>query len=393
MWNLVGVAGLSWVSLLLTTTSAGTAVGSISLVAGGGGPGHGGDGGPAVTAQLTFPEDCETDLGGIVYVAEDGRIRKIAADGVITTFAGGGPPGALGEGGPATGSDVWPAALAVDATGTLYVADFNPSHPRVLAILPDGTLHRIAGTGEGPGYSGDGGIATDARIGQPLSLALTGDAVYFTDAQSGAVRRVDFATRRITAVSQLAGSYEIAAGPDGALYASSLTTQSIVALGRDGQVRPVAGVGSAGFSGDGGPATSAALAAPVALAVDAVGRLFVSDADNHRIRRIDVDGTIATIAGTGVEGVTGDGGPALAATLVFPRGLGIDAAGALCIADTGGGVVRSIDGAAAPRAPTIVTIPATGSPLTGLSLSAVCIAVGASLVVLARLRRQQRPVA
>ena len=157
---------------------------------------------------------------------------------------------------------------------------------------------------------------------------------------------------------------------------------------------PVAGTGSAGFSGDGGPATAGMLDRPVALAVDAAGSVFVSDGGNNRVRRIDTAGTITTIAGTGVEGNSGDGGPATEATITFPQGLGVDPAGSLCIADTGGGVVRSIEAAAAPTPlrdvpalpeppPTTVpstTVPAPTDDLPETGQSPIGVAVAAALV-------------
>ena len=392
MGKVVRVVALTGLLVLVMTAQASAAPGDITLVAGRGGPGHGGDGGAAVAAQLTFPEDCEFGPGGVTYVAEDLHIRRIGPDGVISTFNTG----------------VWPFGLAVDADGTVYVADANPTSPRIVTITPDGVLRRIAGTGQGPGFSGDGGPATEAQMGQPGSLALTKDAVYFADAVSGGVRRVDLATGTIDSVPQLAHIQKIAAGPDGTLYGISFGTNMIVALGTDGDVRPFAGNGTAGFSGDGGPATSAALDNPLALAVDAAGTVFVSDANNRRIRRIGVDGIITTIAGTGGQGVTGDGGPAIAATLVFPRGLGVAPAGGLCVADTGGGVVRSISGAAAPTPPiTTVTpvvtpeepttqplptaIPATGSDLTPVNVGAAFLMSGAIAVLVAGVgvRRRQ----
>jgi sugar lactone lactonase YvrE len=384
MWKairiLTAVAGV----IVVPIGVAGAAEGEIWLVAGGGGNGHGGDGGLATTAQLAGTTDCELAPDGVVYVAEEDRVRRIGTDGVITTLIGSREAGER---------PMWPSALAVDANGVLYIgdsyvpADFSsPGGPRVLSVTPSGVAEHIAGQGHGLGYSGDGGPAGQAEIGQPLSLTLTGDALYFTDPQREIVRRVDLQTRIISTVPELAGAYEIAAGPSGEIYASSLTSHSIWVLETNGEVRPIAGIGTAGYSGDGGPATAAALNTPLALAVDAAGTLFVSDAGNHRIRRVGTDGTITTVVGTGEQGYSGDGGPALVATITFPSGLGVDLLGGLCIAD---GVVRYVDSAALNPPPTNhQSLPETGGRVAAVGLASVLTAVGAVLLRASGRRRR-----
>lgn len=167
----------------------------------------------------------------------------------------------------------------------------------------DAPIDTIAGTGE-PGFSGDGGPATDAQLQEPMGIATHPDGrVLFSDAVNNRIRAID---------------------PDG-----TITT--------------VAGTGDAGFSGDGGPATDAQLALPFGVAVDADGRILFADRDNNRIRAIDADGTITTVAGSGEEGFSGDDGPAIEAQFTLPTGVAAHPDGGIVVADAGNHRVRMID--------------------------------------------------
>ncbi|MDE0101013.1 MAG: hypothetical protein OXN89_01410 [Bryobacterales bacterium] len=278
--------------------------GTVWTVAGNGGNGFAGDGGPAAAAQLDYPIGTALNTAGTLYFADtlNHRVRKIDSDGTITTLAGTGEAGFGGDGGRSSAALLnLPTDIAVQATGNLYVADQN--NGRVRRVDPLGTITTVAGTGEW-GYSGDGGPATQAHLASPRGLALdVAGNLYVADGYSHAVRRID--------------------------HMGTITT--------------VAGTGERGYSGDGGPATQAHLASPWGLALDVAGNLYVADESNHAVRRIDHTGTITTVAGTGSDGYSGDGGPATEAQLTGPASVALDASGNLYVADRGNRRVRMVD--------------------------------------------------
>ena len=228
-------------------------LGMITTVAGTGQPGGGGDGGPAVNAQLNNPFGVAVDSSGNIYVSEvtGNRVRKITLDGTITTIAGKGTPGYSGDNGPARDALInGPRSLALDANGNLYIADF--ANFRIRRISPDGTISTFAGNGKS-GTTGDGGLATSASINAPLGLLFE---------------------------------------PYGALL---FTSNSAVGVGRGGLVRrirpdgtidTIAGTGNPGDDGDGGYATDATLNFPDSLAIDSAGRILVTDRFNLRVRAL-----------------------------------------------------------------------------------------------------------
>ncbi|WP_338930531.1 NHL repeat-containing protein [Streptomyces netropsis] len=286
--------------------------GVITTVAGDGTKAYGGDGGPARAAHLMDPAGVALDGRGNVYIADrsNQRVRRVGPDGVITTVAGDGTPGFGGDGGPATAASLnFPHAMAVDGAGNLYIAD-DYNH-RVRKVGPDGIITTVAGNGA-DGFGGDGGPATDASLHFPHAVAFDGGGnLYIADRYNYRVRKV---------------------GPDGII-----TT--------------VAGNGTIGFSGDGGPAVTAALNLPQCVVVDGIGNLYISDYGNERVRRVDTDGIITTVAGGGAKGYGGDGGPAPLAMLDQPLGIAVDVTGELYIADFGNHRVRKVSGGAvrAPR--------------------------------------------
>src|SRR5207247_340415 len=248
--------------------------GTTSTYAGTGRGPFSGDGGPATAAQLSSPAGVALDLTGNLYIADDGnyRIRKVTPGGTISTYAGGGSSNFSGDGGPATAAQLnVPVGVALDPAGNLYIADQGNS--RIRKVTPGGTISTYAGA-DTPGFSGDGGPAP-AR-----------------DAYASPPRR--------------ARDVKVAPG---------------------GTISTYAGSGSFGFSGDGGPATAAQLNGPGGVAVDPAGILYI--AESGRIRKVTTGGTISTYAGSGNFRFAGDGGPATAAELNFPRGMGLDPAGTL----------------------------------------------------------------
>lgn len=343
-------------------TPAAAAVGTIETVAGNGRGGYGGDGGAATSASLNAPRTVAVDAAGNVYVAdtENHVIRRIDPSGSIVTVAGTGAPGFSGDGGLATAARIEsPHSVAVDASSNIYIAD-SPNN-RVRRVDPAGEISTVAGAGAS-GDRGDGGPATLALLDDPKSIAVAADGVlYIADSGNHRVRKVD----RNGIITTFAGTGEEGAegdgGPataaqvthprtialhgDGSLYISEDTEAQISRIRRvdpSGIITRFAGTGRPGFSGDGGPATSAQLNRPRGLSVDPAGNVYIADSENHRIRRVDPSGIISTIAGTGVSGSKGDGGLAREAQISVVRGLAIGRNGDLFVADTGNHRIRRI---------------------------------------------------
>ena len=329
--------------------------GVISTFAGSGEQGFGGDGGPAATAQLNNPGALTLDALGNLYLTDHGnyRVRKIDSSGVITSVAGTGVQGFAGDGGPAVSAQLNdPAGLATDRAGNLYVADFG--NARIRKVSPDGVITTVAGSGTA-GFAGDGGPATAARLDGPLGLAVDAAGnLYLADFYSHRMRKVDAA----------------------------------------GVITTVAGNGTVGFGGDGEAAPSAALAYPCEVAVDAAGNLYIADRDNHRIRKVTPGGVITTVAGNGSPGFGGDGGPATSASMHSPMGVAVDAEGNLYIAEHGGERVRKVvfateplaistpaalPAAAVGSAYSLVLAPSGGTPPYNWSLASGSLPPGISL--------------
>jgi uncharacterized protein (TIGR03437 family) len=330
--------GYLCVVLLLACGQAGRAGGataySIETVAGSAPA----DGVPAVAAQIGDIQGVAADRFGNLYLSDTSnhRVRKVDAAGLIHTIAGTGVAGWNGDGGPATAAQLnLPYGVAVDGAGNIYVADLGNN--RVRRIGPDGVIRTWAGNG-GAGSEGDGGPATSAQLHTPRNLAL--DAA-------------------------------------GNLYISEFDGHRVRKVSPDGRIWTVAGTGTAGYRGDGGPGPSAQLSSPAGLAVDRTGALYIADSQNEVIRKLSPGGAIgtvlgatagvtlltpiavavdsaftvyvadgsgqvrawsatgqwSTVAGTGFSGFAGDGGLAAAATLTAPRDLAVDAAGILFVAD------------------------------------------------------------
>jgi sugar lactone lactonase YvrE len=281
------------------------------------------DGQPATSAYLFDPHDVAvtSDGGFVIADTSNYRIRKVDAAGILTTVAGNGNGTEGGDGGPALqASFSYAVGVAFDAAGNLLVA----SGATLRRIDASQTVTRVAGLGyDNPvqGFAGDGGPAARSSLNAPMGMArdAAGD-LFIADSGNNRIRKID---------------------PSG-----TITT--------------VAGNGVAGFSGDGGPATSASLSGPIGVAVDGSGRLFITDTRNQRIRTVAPDGTISTLAGTGVAGFSGDGGPASAALVNYVWDITVDGAGAVFVADMNNNRVRRID-----TAGTITSVAGGGAARTG----------------------------
>ena len=352
----VGVSAIV-VVLVATAHIALAATGTVTTVAGNGTSLFSGDGGPASAAGLAVPIAVTATADGGYLIADQGhsRIRRVAPDGTITTVAGSGVSGFGGDGGPATSAQLnAPSGSAQLPDGTILIADSNNN--RVRRVAPDGTITTVAGGGVG---INDGGAATAAQLAFPADLALTADGGYLiADIDNNRIRKVLGGT-----ITTVAGTGAAASGGDGgAATAAQLNRPSAVAstadggflvteqqgrrvrkVAPDGTITTVAGNGSPGSTGDGGPATSASISAPDRLAVLVDGGFLIADRAGQRIRRVAPDGTISTVAGSGVAGYSGDGAAAVSAQFNNPFGIAVDAGGDILVADTANRRIRLID--------------------------------------------------
>lgn len=362
------------------------ATGVITTFAGNGDRGSKGDGGPATQASLN-PTGLAFDADGNLYVADRNNhlIRKIErSTGTISTVAGDGwaapldlrDPRTFCSSGPGRGrfnvetgparrvSLNFPQDVVVDAQGNVYIADTE--NQRIRRLSPDGQLTTVAGSGEWTwetgvigGFEGDGGPATMAKLRSPTAVALDPMGnLLVADNSNDALRMIDAAGMITTAAGSLvsfgdggpatlAGLYvpeAVAADAEGNLFIGQLAVSRVRRVdGRTGIITTVAGNGTIGFSGDGGPATEASLGGVAGLAVDSSGYLYISELLTQRVRQVNLaTGVITTVAGNGIPGFSGDGGPATQAQLNFPRGLAVDD-NYLYIADSCNHRIRRVD--------------------------------------------------
>ena len=336
--------------------------GDISTIAGDGNWGYSGDGGPATSASLGLPSDVAVDTHGNFFIADTNnfRIRRVdATTGDISTVAGDGTQGFSGDGGPAAGASfLWIWGVAVDTVGNLFIADAGNQRIRRVDVKT-GDISTVAGNGE-IGFSGDGGPAASASLSSPLGVSVDGlGNILIADTGSNHVRDVAAASQIITTVAgggsggdggeatsaTTVGPWAVAVDWRGDLFIADSPEERIRRV--DSLTRLItteAGDGNWGYSGDGGPATGATMNWPEGVALDARGNLFISDAGNARIRRVDaLTGIITTVAGDGNWGYSGDGGPATSASLDYPGGVALDRHGNLFIADTESTRIRRVD--------------------------------------------------
>jgi sugar lactone lactonase YvrE len=340
-----------------------TPTGSLVTVAGTGQAGFSGDGGPATSAALNQPIGLALDSTGNLYIADSNnhRIRRVRPDGTISTVAG-------------NGFSQFFEYLALDKSENLYAT----TPLQVLSVSTAGSLKTVAGSAVSSGFQGDGGPATAALLSSPTGIAFGSDgSIYVADGDNYRIRRIA-PNGIITTIAGNGFSYMfggdggpavnasfnyptgVAVSPARQIYVADQNNHRIRVIDSHGVVTTVAGIGTVGFSGDGGPSTQSFFAYPNAVAVDTSGNLFVVDAGNDRVRKIGLDGRVSTVAGNGYGGFSGDGGAATQATLGLgrfnPCGLAVDKQGNLFIADLGNRRVRRIS-----TAGIIVTVAGTGA--------------------------------
>jgi gliding motility-associated-like protein len=338
----------------------------IITVAGKGTTGKSGDGGPATAAALNNPTGIALDKIGNLLIADqqNNLIRKVdVSTGIITTIAGGGAY--PGDGKPATQAGLYgPTGVAVDQAGNIIIVE---EYGAIIRRIDAGTgiISTIAGIpGAGFSYSGDGGLATKAGFYLPTGAVVDASGnIYIADWENNVIREIDASTGIIhTAVGFYPG-YTGYAGDGGPANRASLYECPRIKLDHAGNlligdqsnnvirkvdiatgiIHTVAGTGIAGYTGDGGPARTARLALPAGAVEDANGNLYITDSYNNVIREIDaVTGIIHTIAGNGAQGYSGDGGPPLSASFSRPVDMAFDASGNLYIADAHNNVIRKI---------------------------------------------------
>ncbi|MBI3426214.1 MAG: hypothetical protein HY011_25065 [Acidobacteria bacterium] len=334
----------------------------IRTPAGSGVYGFAGDNGPATNALLATPTGIAVDADGNLYIADsyNNRIRKVSLQGTITTIAGTGVGGYSGDNGPATQALIdTPTSLVFDRQGNLFFTDSLNNVVR--KIDTTGKITTIAGTGQ-EGFAGDGGPATQARLGFPQSLTIdAGGNLYLCDTFNNRVRKVTpQGTISTVAGSNGQGGYSGDGGPatqarldspDGAavdrlgnLYIADTENFVVRKVDTTGKISTFAGTGQDGYSGDNLPATQTKLSPIRGVAVDKDGIVYISDPGNDRIRRVDLTGRITTFAGTGGTGYNGDGISATQALLNEPIGVIVDAYGVLYFADSYGDRIRSLKG-------------------------------------------------
>jgi DNA-binding CsgD family transcriptional regulator/sugar lactone lactonase YvrE len=356
---LLVAAGLA--ALAFWATRAGEPALTIVTVAGTGRSTFSPDGRPAKATDLIHPSAVTVGPNGTLYFIDGSRVRMITGQGMIKTVAGTGDSGDAGDGGQALSAQLnSPQALAIDPDGDVFIADTGNNRVREVDIR--GKIFTVAGTGDA-GYSGDGGQAVRAHFNAPAGLAAGfGGSLYIADTRNNVIREVAangvistvagtgvaaYASDGVPATATPLNSPEaLAFDSEGKLYIEDVGNGRVRMVDLFGSMTTVAGTGMQGFSGDGRPATAADLSLATeggqALTVDSEGNLYIADAGNERIRKVDLRHNITTVAGASRAGYSADGTSPLEASFNRPLSVAVDARGILYIADSGNNRIREI---------------------------------------------------
>ena len=359
---------ISAMLLFVAAAQLSVAAPKVVLVAGGG---NGGDGTPAVNAKLDTPFGVDFDRAGNLFLVEmtGQRVRKIGPDGIISTLAGDGTKGDRGDGGPAARAQFnGMHNLAIGPDDTIYVADTWNNCVRAVDSRT-GKITRVAGSGE-KGFGGDGGWATEAKLGGVYCASLdpAGDMLYLADLDNRRIRAVNLRTRIITTVAgngqrgvpsngaiateaPLLDPRAVAVGKANNVYVLERSGHALRVVDPRGEIRTVVGTGKAGASGDDGNARLATLNGPKHLCIDHHGNVIIADTENHVVRKYNVgEGSIVRLVGNGRRGKAGIGGPPLEVELNQPHGVYIHGDGTLYISDSSNHrVLKVVDESAGTR--------------------------------------------
>jgi trimeric autotransporter adhesin len=366
---------------------------AINTIAGNGTAGFGGDSGPASSAELNGPSGVAIDSGDNLYIADPGnnRIRKVAAgSGVITTIAGNGSAGYSGDNGPASGAELnLPGGVIIDSAGGVYIADKGNNVIR--RIDTSGTITTVAGN-NAEGYSGDNGLATNATLYGPAGVAVGGGNLYIADTNNNRIRMVNSVGTITTIAGDGTAGYTgdngpatsatlnkpaaVLVGSTGTLYIADTGNDVIRMISTTGTISTIAGTGVAGYSGDGGAATSARLDSPYGLNADSAGDLYIADSMNNVVRMVSTAGIISTIAGNGINGYSGDGAEATGAALSNPQSVALDSQGNVYISDRNNNRVREVN---TPTGSVLFPTTAVGSTSAAVTIPLVVKAGGTTI--------------
>lgn len=329
--------------------------GTVTTVAGNGTKGFSGDGGPATAALLNNVYAVARGPDGLLYFCDmdNHRIRRILANGNIETYVGSAQKGYSGDGGPATQAALnQPYEMAWDKDHHLFFVEIG-NHCVRRVDAKTGTISTVAGTGK-PGFGGDGGPAKEALLNQPHSLAFdaTGD-LYVCDISNHRIRKLHMQTGMISTWSgtgekktaadgspingsALHGPRALVFAPDGKCWLALREGNAVLQLDpQANKIKRIAGTGKSGFTGNGGPALEATLAGPKCVALDTQGNVYLADTESHSIRYIDVrKGTVEVLVGNGTRGDGPDGDAPLNCQLARPHGVFVDKDGAVYIGDS-----------------------------------------------------------
>jgi len=335
--------------------------GIINTIAGNGVSGFPTYGGLATATSLYRVWGVCIDTSGNVYQSDwsSGVVNKINTSGIISKIAGSGSTISSGDGGLATAAGMAPWAIMVDSIGNIYVSDAGGLGSSLRKINTSGIIQKIAGSETSTGFSGDGGSAMNALFNNPKMFCFDSlENIFFVDEGNSRIRKISNNGIISTVVGNsgyggdggpaitalLQSPTDVCKDKYGNIYIADVGSHTIRKVNTAGIISTIAGTGVAGNSGDGGPATIAELNDPIGVVLDTNGNIYISDDLDNKVRRIDgVTGIITSFAGTGISGYSGNGGTAGLAQLNSPMGLAIDTSGNLYISDKGNNVIRKVD--------------------------------------------------